>query len=60
MNWPKDWRTLLGKKKIDVLGAIPNDPEVFEAGLDGRPIGACQSTLAAKRIFQKLSSNMVL
>ena len=50
----------LGQKKIDVIGAIPNDPEVFEAGLDGRPIGACQSTLVVKRIFQKLSSNMVL
>jgi len=48
----------LGQKEIVVLWAIPNDPEVFEAGLDSRPIGACQPTQAVQRIFQKLSPNM--
>lgn len=48
----------LKEKEIPVLGSLPNDPGIFEAGLDGRPIGACGSVLAIQEIFQNLSSNL--
>jgi CO dehydrogenase maturation factor len=56
----KRLETSLGQKEIVVLGAIPNDTEVFEAGLDGRPIGACGSVFAAQEIFQKLSKHFAV
>jgi CO dehydrogenase maturation factor len=41
----------LGQNHIEVVGVLPDDPAVFEAGLAGLPIGPCQSAEAAGKIL---------
>ena len=50
-------KTELGKNSIDVVGVIPDDPIVFEAGLDGMPFEAGAATVAAKEVLDFLFSN---
>jgi len=39
---------------IDVIGTIPNDPDVVGASLDGRPLDRGEALHAARDIFDKL------
>jgi len=41
----------LEQKEIEVIGAIPNDPVVFEAGLEGTAFGPCEAMRAAGKIL---------
>ncbi len=42
----------LDRKHIDVIGALPDDPAVFEAGLSGAAIGFCASDDEAGKILE--------
>jgi CO dehydrogenase nickel-insertion accessory protein CooC1 len=47
-------RDELGTRGIDVLGTLPNDPRVFEAGLEGRGVAEGAAFDAAGRILETL------
>jgi CO dehydrogenase maturation factor len=47
-------RDELGNRGIDVLGTLPNDPLVFEAGLEGRGVAEGTAFDAAGRILETL------
>jgi hypothetical protein len=36
---------------IDVIGAVSDDPAVFQAGLEGKTIGPCEASRAAGSIL---------
>jgi CO dehydrogenase nickel-insertion accessory protein CooC1 len=40
-------REELGNRGIEVIGTLPNDPRVFEAGLEGR--GVAEGVLSSQR-----------
>lgn len=44
----------LKKRGIDVIGVIPEDPEVFEACLEGHAIGEGEASRAARKILDNL------
>ncbi len=44
----------LGKNNIDIIGIVPEDLAVFEAGLDGMPFEAGVATRAAKEVLDFL------
>jgi CO dehydrogenase maturation factor len=43
----------LAKDGITIIGVVPHDPAVFEAGLRGMPIGACDAGRAAGQILER-------
>ena len=49
-------KTELKKNSIDVVGVIPDDPIVFEASFEGRPVGPGPAALAAKEVLNFLIS----
>ncbi len=44
----------LGKMGIQVIGAIPNDADVFDASLEGRILEKGAALRAAEAIFDRL------
>ena len=48
----------LKQKGLEVIGSAPNDPEVFEACLEGRPIVNGEALDAVDKIFAILNSRM--
>jgi len=47
-------REELGNRGIDVIGILPNDPRVFEAGLEGHGVAEGAAFVAAGRILDTL------
>ncbi|MGD9368928.1 MAG: hypothetical protein PVH87_24705 [Desulfobacteraceae bacterium] len=43
----------LARDGITIIGALPHDPTVFEAGFRGMPIGACDAGRAAGQILER-------
>jgi CO dehydrogenase maturation factor len=43
----------LSNDGIEVIGAVPDDPTVFRAGLEGKTIGACEAADAAGSILDR-------
>jgi len=46
----------LRDREIEVIGMIPNDPDVVGASLEGRPLDKGEALGAARDIFDKLMS----
>jgi CO dehydrogenase maturation factor len=47
----------LNKRHIEVIGVIPNDPEIFEACFEGRALGRGEASDRARRILDVLLKN---
>ena len=43
-----------GQNRLQVIGAIPEDPEVFEAGLEGRQLEWGKALDAAADVLDRL------
>jgi CO dehydrogenase maturation factor len=44
----------LRRKGLDVIGSVPNDSEIFEACLEGRPLASGEALFAVDKILAKL------
>jgi CO dehydrogenase maturation factor len=44
----------LRRKGLDVIGSVPNDPEVFEACLEDRPLANGEALIAVDNILARL------
>lgn len=44
----------LKRKGLDVIGSVPNDPEIFEACLEGRPFANGEALFAVDKILARL------
>ncbi len=51
-------REELGKRNVDVIGAIPYDPEIFEADLEGLPLQSSRAAQEIGRIIDTLFSSV--
>ena len=52
-------REALKERKVEVLGSVPYDPEILNAGLIGTYLRECEALEDVKRIVERLEERVL-